>query len=118
MEDWTLAQLKEVALTLSTRIHEQAEKTSGKASAFLITHHQGLPDDRLPPLLETKLYPPRLPAGLVERTRLLARLDTCLANTLTLVMAPAGFGKSTLVNQWLAARLGLLPPPPAPSISL
>src|SRR5258708_22758488 len=113
MEDLTLARLNEVALTLSTRIHEQAEKTSGKASAFPITHHQGLPDDRLPPLLETKLYPPRLPAGLVERTRLLARLDTCLAHKLTLVVAPAGFGKSTLVTHWLPERP--IPPTPPPA---
>src|SRR5260370_28727075 len=98
MEDLTLARLNEVALTLSTRIHEQAEKTSGKASAFPITHHQGLPDDRLPPLLETKLYPPRLPAGLVERIGLLAQLHTFLADNLTLVAAPSGFAKSTLVN--------------------
>src|SRR5260370_9057272 len=112
MEDLTLARLNEVALTLSTRIHEQAEKTSGKASAFPITHHQGLPDDRLPPLLETKLYPPRLPAGLVERTRLLARLDTCLAYKLTLVVPPSGFGKSPLVNQCLPQP----PHPPAPPL--
>jgi len=117
-EDLTLARLNEVALTLTTRIHEQAEKTSGKASAFPVTHHQGVLDDRLPLLLETKLYPPRLQAGLVERTRLLARLDTCLAHKLTLVVAPAGFGKSTLVNQWLAERLILLTPPAASWVSL
>src|SRR5260370_38600360 len=96
MEDLTLARLNEVALTLSTRIHEQAEKTSGKASAFPITHHQGLPDDRLPPLLETKLYPPRLPAGPVERTRVLARLATGLSHKLTPSVASAGFGQSTI----------------------
>ncbi len=37
--------------------YEQAKKTSGIAEAFPVAHHQGIPDDRLPPLLETKLHP-------------------------------------------------------------
>jgi LuxR family maltose regulon positive regulatory protein len=57
-----------------------------------------------PPLLEIKLHPPQLPALLVERTRLLVRLDISFAHKLTLLLAPAGFGKTTLVNQWLSAR--------------
>ncbi|ADB74394.1 HTH-type transcriptional regulator MalT [Geodermatophilus obscurus DSM 43160] len=54
------------------------------------------------PLLETKL---RVPGG---RRRLVARprLDECLArgteSALTLVSAPAGFGKTTLLTEWLA----------------
>lgn len=55
-------------------------------------------------LLETKLHPPQLPTWLVERTRLLDRLDNSCVHKLTLLLAPAGFGKTTLVNQWLAAR--------------
>ena len=65
---------------------------------------QSLPETRLIPLLTTRLSPPRLPVGLVERPRLLARLDTCFAYKITLVVAPAGSGKSTLVNQWLAVQ--------------
>jgi LuxR family maltose regulon positive regulatory protein len=103
-EDLTLARLNEIALTLSKRIHEQTKKTPVKASAISLTHHPGILDERLPPLLDTKLHPPRLPAGLVERTRLLARLDTCLEYKITMLVAPAGFGKSTLVNQWLAGH--------------
>jgi LuxR family maltose regulon positive regulatory protein len=117
-EDLTLARLNEIALTLSTRIHEQAEKTSDIAEVFPATHHQGVPDDRLPLLLSTKLHPPRLPAGLVERTRLLARLDTSFAYKLTLLVAPAGFGKTTLVNQWFAAHSTSLTPPAASWVSL
>jgi LuxR family maltose regulon positive regulatory protein len=56
------------------------------------------------PLLETKLHPPRLAVSLVERTRLLERLNASLAYKLTLVLAAAGSGKTTLVNQWLAAQ--------------
>ena len=54
-------------------------------------------------LLETKLYVPRSPRGLVPRPRLSERLDRGAASTLMLVSAPAGFGKTTLLAEWLAA---------------
>ncbi|MBG6215111.1 LuxR family maltose regulon positive regulatory protein [Cryobacterium sp. CAN_C3] len=53
------------------------------------------------PLLETKLYLPQRRHGLVERTRLNERLAG--EATLLLVSAPAGFGKTTLLTEWLAA---------------
>ncbi|QBD76666.1 hypothetical protein EPA93_11890 [Ktedonosporobacter rubrisoli] len=55
-------------------------------------------------LLLPKLQPPRLPSSLVARPRLLARLDSALERKLTLLVAPAGFGKTTIVNQWLHER--------------
>ena len=55
------------------------------------------------PLLETKLYVPRSRRGLVPRPRLSERLDRGTASTVTLVSAPAGFGKTTLLTEWLAA---------------
>jgi LuxR family transcriptional regulator, maltose regulon positive regulatory protein len=55
------------------------------------------------PLLETKLYVPRSRRGLVPRPRLSERLDRGAASTLMLVSAPAGFGKTTLLTEWLAA---------------
>ena len=64
----------------------------------------GLDDSLVPgPLLETKLYVPRSRRGLVSRPRLSERLDRGTASKLTLVSAPAGFGKTTLVTEWLAA---------------
>ena len=54
-------------------------------------------------LLETKLYIPRSRRGLVPRPRLSERLDRGAASTLMLVSAPAGFGKTTLLTEWLAA---------------
>ncbi|MDJ0349573.1 LuxR C-terminal-related transcriptional regulator [Cryobacterium sp. PH29-G1] len=53
------------------------------------------------PLLETKLHLPSRRPGLVTRTRLSARLNSEVA--LVLVSAPAGFGKTTLLTEWLAA---------------
>ena len=55
-------------------------------------------------LLATKLYVPSPPRGLVPRSRLSERLDAGTASRLTLVSAPAGFGKTTLLAAWLAAR--------------
>jgi LuxR family maltose regulon positive regulatory protein len=55
-------------------------------------------------LLETKLYVPRSRRGLVLRPRLSERLDRGTAPKLVLVSAPAGFGKTTLLTEWLAAR--------------
>jgi LuxR family maltose regulon positive regulatory protein len=54
----------------------------------------------------TKLYPPRVRGGLISRPRLLDLLDGAAGRRLTVVRAPAGFGKSTAVAQWLA-RAGL-----------
>ncbi len=51
-------------------------------------------------LIETKLRPPELRAGLIEREALLRQLDGALEAKLTIVSAPAGFGKSTLLGQW------------------
>jgi LuxR family maltose regulon positive regulatory protein len=54
------------------------------------------------PLLRTKLYIPSLRSELVRRPRLIERLMAGLDRKLTLVSAPAGFGKTTLVSEWLA----------------
>ena len=58
------------------------------------------------PLLETKLYTPRWLTGLVSRPRLIERLDQGTERKLTLISAPAGFGKTTLLAEWLAANPG------------
>jgi LuxR family maltose regulon positive regulatory protein len=52
-------------------------------------------------LLRTKHAPPRLRAALLPRAALLARLDAGLEQKLTLVSAPAGYGKTTLVANWI-----------------
>ncbi len=54
-------------------------------------------------LLDTKLYVPPAPRRLVPRPRLSRHLDRGAASTLLLVSAPAGFGKTTVLTDWLAA---------------
>ncbi|HET6482723.1 MAG TPA: hypothetical protein VFG35_22185, partial [Actinoplanes sp.] len=53
-------------------------------------------------LVETKFYLPRIPRGLIARERLAERLDRGAESRLTLVSAPAGFGKTTMLADWLA----------------
>jgi LuxR family maltose regulon positive regulatory protein len=57
----------------------------------------------LDPLLATKLYTPVLRSRRVPRPRLTARLEAGTAGPLTLLSAPAGFGKSTLLAEWIHA---------------
>ena len=52
-------------------------------------------------LLETKIYLPKVRRGLVPRPRLGERLNRGAELKLTLVSAPAGFGKTTLLAAWL-----------------
>ncbi len=56
------------------------------------------------PILATKLYIPSPPPRLVSRPHLLERLNEGLSagRKLTLISAPAGFGKTTLVSEWIA----------------
>jgi LuxR family transcriptional regulator, maltose regulon positive regulatory protein len=58
------------------------------------------------PVMATKLYVPRLRGGLVTRPRLTERLRKGGESRLTLVSAPAGFGKTTLLVEWLGPTLG------------
>lgn len=92
-EDLSLARLEEVAARfteLSSQPQSEVIQTPSPSTT--------------PPLLKTKLHPPRLPSGLVARPRLLSQLDAYREHKLTLLSAPAGFGKSTLVNHWRAER--------------
>ncbi len=63
------------------------------------------------PILQTKLRIPPIRPELVSRPRLIERLNAGLNRKLTLISAPAGFGKTTLVSAWVAA----LTPGPSPS---
>src|SRR5215208_2897463 len=54
------------------------------------------------PILTTKLYIPPPRPNVVRRSRLIERLNEGLHRKLTLVSAPAGFGKTTLLSAWLA----------------
>jgi len=80
-------------------------------------------------LLSTKLQIPRAHRALVQRPRLLAQLDACLeqdatpaspafARKLTLICAPAGFGKTTLLSEWSRSLRASTPALPVAWLSL
>ena len=56
------------------------------------------------PILATKLYVPPPRPEAVPRPRLVERLDEGLRRKLTLLSAPAGFGKTTLISEWVVGR--------------
>ena len=125
--DLTLARLEEIARLL--------ESTSGSRQRSLQPDqemalpqpapHVSYAEDAAPPspvaalpLLFSKLSPPRLHAFLLDRSRLFALLDAGRECHLTLLSAPAGFGKTTLVCQWMTARRASLDFPPVAWVSL
>ena len=57
-------------------------------------------------LIATKLYVPQPRQGSISRSRLLQRLDRGARSKLTLISAPAGFGKTTLLAEWLSSGGG------------
>ncbi len=66
-----------------------------------------IPLNNLPrqaPLLQTKLLVPHALSGMVDRPRIHARLDEMLQGRLTLVTAPAGFGKTTALAWWVGQK--------------
>jgi LuxR family transcriptional regulator, maltose regulon positive regulatory protein len=63
-----------------------------------------VPAVELPFDLETKLHPPLLRPSLVPRTGLLALLEAAGPVPVVAVVAPAGYGKSTLLAQWAERR--------------
>ena len=55
------------------------------------------------PILATKLYAPLPQIKIVLRPLLMERLNKGMCHRLTLISAPAGFGKTTLVSEWIAS---------------
>ncbi|MDN7177372.1 LuxR C-terminal-related transcriptional regulator [Caballeronia sp. SEWSISQ10-4 2] len=60
-----------------------------------------MPFEKLPVLLATKVLPPRLPTGLIDRPRLFDLVTQAENRRLTVIKAPAGFGKTSLAITWL-----------------
>ncbi|MGD9141213.1 MAG: LuxR family transcriptional regulator, partial [bacterium] len=55
-------------------------------------------------ILTTRLHPPPISSDIVARPRLLKTLMEGRRRTMTLISAPAGYGKSVLASQWLAGE--------------
>ncbi|EFH83781.1 LuxR C-terminal-related transcriptional regulator [Ktedonobacter racemifer] len=84
-EDLGLERLREVTSRLVSQRRSQHNAT-------LLSQSQ--------PLVATTFLPPLHADRMIERPKLLERLDQSLSVKLTLVTAPAGFGKTTLLSKW------------------
>ena len=107
--DLTLARLEHIAGVLCPQGEAQLPPPETLASATTdneadAARHPVLAQQRTPldPLLLTKLHIPRPRTHLVPRSHLTERLQQGVERALMLVSAPAGFGKTTLLSQWLA----------------
>jgi len=101
--DLTLERLQAMAASLGTAAVLDA--TLPAAPALGRSSDSLPPPQPVPPLLlMTKLYIPPARPNLVARPLLLERLQAGLLSKLTLISAPAGFGKTTLLIQALEAR--------------
>jgi LuxR family maltose regulon positive regulatory protein len=74
-------------------MHGQNAPHSPKRAILMTMHNT---------ILMTKLYTPVPAQDVVARPDLLARLTKGVTGKLTLISAPAGFGKTTLVSTWVA----------------
>ena len=71
----------------------------------LYLHKEKIPvytHDMSSPVLATKLFIPPPPPKVLQRPRLMERMNEGLHRKVTLVSAAAGFGKTTLISEWLA----------------
>ena len=100
--DLTLARLEQIAGILRTQREDQLPPRQTHASVSTDKETDAA-QHRTPlhPLLATKLHVPRPRTQLVPRAHLIERLQRGAERTLTLISAPAGFGKTTLLAQWL-----------------
>jgi LuxR family transcriptional regulator, maltose regulon positive regulatory protein len=100
--DLTLSRLERIAHELW---HNASDSPGQKAPDRVDRKSQrmlaNLPVD---PLLATKFYIPRLRPHLLHRSHLIQRLQQGLEHTLILLSAPVGFGKSTLLADWLTTN--------------
>ena len=102
-ETLTLGHLREVARVLAAAPDATAPARGADLERSAVLPATPLASSALlHPLRVTKLHRPRPRMHLVERPALIERLQQGLECPLTLVSAPAGFGKTTLLAQWLA----------------
>ena len=118
-EDVTLDRLEGAATRLAARGNEATARVYPDASGVAAAHatkgstateDRGRERSSRRPhgdsLLSTKLSAPSARPSLVSRVRLIDKLEEGLACRLTLVSAPAGFGKSTLLGAWASELSG------------
>ncbi len=100
--DLTLMRMEQVAQKLWHTIAETQQHQDDTPTT--LKGEQTLPNLPTEPLLATKLFVPQPRPSVVHRPRLIQRLQRGMERTLTLISAPVGFGKSTLLSDWLTSN--------------
>ncbi|HLV97971.1 MAG TPA: LuxR C-terminal-related transcriptional regulator [Ktedonobacterales bacterium] len=102
----SIERLEEIALQLSREHESEHQRNSPAPSVSELDNSVSPQAGAVPfePLLMPKLQLPRLQKSLLPREQLLDLLDRGLEHKVTLITGPAGYGKTTLVGQWIAAR--------------
>jgi LuxR family maltose regulon positive regulatory protein len=103
--DLTLDRLAKTAAALATASSSTAESNPPTLAARS-SPAPVAPPAAPPSLLATKLNVPAARAQLVVRSRLFERLEAGVQGKLTLIAAPAGFGKTTLLSAWRTTATG------------
>jgi len=81
----------------AVELEYQKPATVGKGVTYVFAREKQVPS----PLLKTKIHIPGVRSELVSRSRLIDRLNAAVQRRLTLISAPAGFGKTTLLSEWV-----------------
>ncbi len=108
-KELTLMCLTDVATTLAATSEQELDAASQSRYAAAAPSHTSratAADQHDQILLLTKLFVPHPTPMLVNRSRLLARLTAAVHHPITLLLAPAGWGKTTLLSAWHAALSG------------
>src|SRR5579884_1964506 len=96
----SMGRLEQIATLLAKK--DGATSSSSSPSESAVSAFSPL---QFEPLLLPKLQLPRIQKTLLRREQLLQTLDKGLECALTLISAPAGYGKTTTVAQWLTERV-------------
>ena len=72
----------------------------------LLSEHERSMESASEPLLRTKFHRPPVSSDIIPRMRLIEVLEEGRQRAMTLITAPAGYGKSILASQWLTASRG------------
>ena len=102
----TLARLNEVAAALARRDGGSMARPPPDTIADDTGDGRAHPGTRGDELLLSRLSIPSVRSAHVSRPRLIGQLEEGLGRKLTLVSAPAGFGKSTLLGAWIGGLSG------------
>lgn len=89
----------EETISLFRDIQTGRMKKTESFSEINTTSNQG--DLKKQSILKTKLFVPKFQIGLVKRNQLIRKLVRSKKSKLTLICAPAGYGKTTLLSEWI-----------------